>query len=75
MVIEGRGKKDKPVLTEDVEKQLHALYLGGATAKQATAAVASETGLSKKELYRAWLKLDKVWEREPDSRNKAERSK
>jgi len=64
LIIEGRGKKEKPVLTKDIEKQLHELYLGGATA-----------GLSKKELYKAWLKLDKVWERERDSCKNAERSK
>ena len=75
LVIEGRSKREKPVLSENVEKQLHTLYRGGATAKEATAAVASETGLSKKELYQAWLKLDKVWEKEPDSCNQAERSK
>jgi 16S rRNA (cytidine1402-2'-O)-methyltransferase len=75
LVIEGRGKKEKPTLSKEVEKQLHELYLGGATAREATAVVAGETGLSKKELYQAWLKLDKVWEREPDSCNNAERSK
>jgi 16S rRNA (cytidine1402-2'-O)-methyltransferase len=75
LVIEGRGKKEKPTLSKEVEKQLHELYLGGATAREATAVVAGETGLSKKVLYQAWLKLDKVWEREPDSCNNAERSK
>jgi len=75
LIIEGRGKKEKPVLTKDTEKQLHELYLGGATAKEAIAVVSGETGLSKKELYKAWLKLDKVWERERDSCKNAERSK
>jgi len=75
LIIEGRGKKEKPVLTKDIEKQLHELYLGGATAREAIAVVSGETGLSKKELYKAWLKLDKVWERERDSCKNAERSK
>jgi 16S rRNA (cytidine1402-2'-O)-methyltransferase len=75
LVIEGKSKEEKPVLTKEVEKRLHELYLGGATAKQATAMVAGETGLSKKGLYQAWLKLDKIWERELDSCKSAERSK
>ncbi len=75
LIIEGRDKKEKPVLTKDIEKQLHELYLGGATAKEAIAVVSGETGLSKKELYKAWLKLDKVWERERGSCKNAERSK
>jgi DNA-binding phage protein len=44
-------------LTEEIEKQLHQMHLSGVTAKEAIARVAGETGLSKKELYRAWLKL------------------
>jgi 16S rRNA (cytidine1402-2'-O)-methyltransferase len=63
LVIEGKGSGEKPQLTEAVEKQLHQLYLKGASAKEAVAAVAGETGLKRKELYQTWLKLDKVWER------------
>ena len=63
LVIEGRGARDKPQLTEAVEKKLHQIYLSGATAKEAIAIVAGETGLSKKELYQAWLRFDKVWDR------------
>jgi 16S rRNA (cytidine1402-2'-O)-methyltransferase len=63
LVIEGKGSGEKPKLTEAVEKQLHELYLKGASAKEAVAAVAGETGLKRKELYQTWLKLDKVWER------------
>jgi 16S rRNA (cytidine1402-2'-O)-methyltransferase len=68
LVIEGRGMKDKPQLTDAVERQLHQMYLTGATAREAIATVAGETGLKRKELYQTWLKLDKVWEREKDSR-------
>jgi DNA-binding phage protein len=39
------------------------MYLSGATAREAVAAVAGETGLKRKELYQTWLRLDKVWER------------
>jgi len=68
LVIEGKGAKDKPLLTDAVERQLHQMYLTGATAREAIATVAGETGLKRKELYQTWLKLDKVWEREKDSR-------
>ncbi len=74
LVIEGTGTKSKPQLTEDVERQLHKLYLSGATAKKAIATVSAETGLSRKELYQAWLSLDKVWDREKDSCKNRERS-
>jgi len=57
LVIEGKGKKEKPQLTEDIERQLYNMRLSGMTAKQAIAREAGETGLSKKELYRAWLKI------------------
>jgi 16S rRNA (cytidine1402-2'-O)-methyltransferase len=57
LVIEGKVGNDKPSLTEDIEKQLHCMRLSGGTARDAIAKVAGETGLSKKELYRAWLRL------------------
>ncbi|MFC1987748.1 16S rRNA (cytidine(1402)-2'-O)-methyltransferase [Chloroflexota bacterium] len=56
LVIEGKKEKDKPQLTEDVEKQLYQMRLSGVTAKEAIARVAGETGLSRKELYQAWLR-------------------
>ena len=74
LVIEGKREKNKPQLTEDVKKQLHYMYLSGATAKEAIAKVAGETGLSRKELYRAWLRLDKVWDIKKDSCQSLERS-
>ncbi len=67
LVIEGRGTKNKPELTETVERQLNQMYLTGATAREAIATVAGETGLPRKELYQAWLRLDKVCDREKDS--------
>ncbi len=57
LVIEGKGEKEKPELTQDIEQKLQRMHLSGVTAKEAIAKVAGETGLSKKELYRAWLKL------------------
>ncbi len=67
LVIEGNRTADKPEITEAVEKQLRRMYLSGTRAKEAVAAVAGETGISRKELYQTWLRLDKVWEREKDS--------
>jgi len=57
LVIEGRREKDRPLMTEDIERQLHHMRRSGVKAKEAIARVAGETGLSKKELYRAWLRL------------------
>ncbi len=57
LIIEGKRERNKPQLTEDVERQLHQMHLSGVTAKEAIARVAGETGLSKKELYQAWLRL------------------
>ena len=55
IVIEGRGEEDSPRLTEDIDRQLRRMYQSGLKAKQAIAQVAGETGLSRKELYQAWL--------------------
>jgi 16S rRNA (cytidine1402-2'-O)-methyltransferase len=75
LVIEGRGNKEKPELTDDIEQQLHQLYLNGSTAREAIAIIANETGLSRKILYQTWLRLDKVWEREKKSYEKSGRSR
>ena len=74
LVIEGKGEKDKPQLTADVERQLHHMCLSGATAKEAIAQLAGETGLSRRELYRAWLRSDKPYQIEKDSYHVFERS-
>jgi len=59
LVIEGIRDVDKPVLNKDIEKQLGDMYQRRIKAREAIASVAAETGLSRRELYRAWLKLDK----------------
>ena len=56
LVIEGK-KEDTPLMTEDIEKQLISMRQSGATAKESIARIAGETGLPRRELYRAWLKL------------------
>jgi len=74
LVIEGKREKDKPQLTEDIEKQLHYMYQSGVTAKEAIAKISGETGLTRKELYRAWLRLDKVLDIKKNSCQSLERS-
>ncbi len=56
LVIAGQGLREKPRLTDDIARQLRQRYLAGATAREAVAALAGETGLKKKDLYRTWLK-------------------
>ncbi|MDD4984915.1 MAG: 16S rRNA (cytidine(1402)-2'-O)-methyltransferase [Dehalococcoidales bacterium] len=57
LVIAGRDEEDKPQLTAEIEKQLSSMRQSGIRAREAITRTASETGLSRKELYRAWLKL------------------
>ena len=57
LVIDGKVEKDKPRLTKDIERQLHQMRLSGLSAKETIAKVARETGLSRRELYQAWLRL------------------
>jgi len=59
LVIEGIRDADKPILNKDIEKLLGDMYQRRIKAREAIASVAAETGLSRRELYRAWLKLDK----------------
>jgi len=57
LIIEGKKGRDKPQLTEDIEGRLRNLHLSGVTAREAVSKLAGETGLSKRELYRAWVRL------------------
>lgn len=56
LVIAGEQERGKPELTEEVERQLQERRQSGAAAKEAVTQIAKATGLSKKELYRAWIK-------------------
>ena len=56
LVIEGKREPEKPQLTEAIKKQLGEMRRSGVGAKEAVAKLAAETGLSRKELYQAWLK-------------------
>ncbi len=56
LVIEGQREARKPQLTPDIERWLCQMRLSGVAAKEAIITVSRQTGLSKKELYRAWLR-------------------
>jgi 16S rRNA (cytidine1402-2'-O)-methyltransferase len=60
LVIEGKTTQEKPQMTESTEKQLRQMYLAGAKARGAVAAVAAGTGLPRKEVYKTWLKMDRA---------------
>jgi 16S rRNA (cytidine1402-2'-O)-methyltransferase len=55
LVIDGNKAESPKELTADISKKLHDLRLSGMPAKEAIAGLVAETGLSKRELYRAWL--------------------
>lgn len=56
LIIEGKPKGER-ALTAPLEEELRCLYEQGFSAKEAVSQVAKATGVPKKELYRAWLKL------------------
>ncbi|MDP2931755.1 MAG: 16S rRNA (cytidine(1402)-2'-O)-methyltransferase [Chloroflexota bacterium] len=57
LAIEGKREEGRPRLTEDIEQELGRLRRAGTTAREAIATVAEASGLSRKDLYRAWLRL------------------
>ena len=59
IVIEGKRNEGKPQLTEEIERELHYMRGTGMTAKETMARMTEKTGISKRELYRAWLRMGK----------------
>jgi 16S rRNA (cytidine1402-2'-O)-methyltransferase len=57
LVIEGKPQTVKPELTPDVEASLRRARRSGSKAKETVAKVAEETGLSRKDLYQAWINM------------------
>ncbi|MCX5992123.1 MAG: 16S rRNA (cytidine(1402)-2'-O)-methyltransferase [Chloroflexi bacterium] len=57
LVIEGEKEAEKPVLTSDIEQELCQLQNQGITAREAVKRLSLTTGLTRRELYQAWLKL------------------
>jgi 16S rRNA (cytidine1402-2'-O)-methyltransferase len=58
LIIEGRAE-NKPELSDKIERELLKLYRQGAGAREAVARLSESTGISKKKLYKAWLKATK----------------
>jgi 16S rRNA (cytidine1402-2'-O)-methyltransferase len=58
LVIEGKVGQE-PEISQQVEEELHKLYQQGAGAREAVARLSESSGLSKKKLYQAWLKVNK----------------
>jgi len=56
LIVAGQ-KPQQAELTPDVEEQLRQLKAKGKSARDAIAQVASNTGLTRKQLYRVWLKV------------------
>ena len=57
LVIEGKKGIEKPSLTPEVEEEMRRLRRQGFSTKEAVARLSLTTGIPKKELYQAWLKL------------------
>lgn len=58
LVIEGQKKSSEPPhMTEQIEERLRQMRDRGMTAREVIPVVSKETGLARRELYRAWLKL------------------
>ena len=57
LVIEGKAEKEKTTLTPEITEELRQMHYQGIGAKEAVAQLSLATGLSKKELYQAWLRL------------------
>ena len=55
LVIDGNKVETPKEPTAEISQKLHDLRKSGWPAKEAIAGMAAETGLSKRELYRAWL--------------------
>jgi 16S rRNA (cytidine1402-2'-O)-methyltransferase len=57
LIIEGSPASSPEPETGEVLARLEKMKLSGVSAKESVAQVASETGISRRELYREWLKL------------------
>ena len=53
------GERGGIEISEQVEMELHKLYRQGAGAREATTRLSETSGVSRKKLYQAWLKLAK----------------
>jgi 16S rRNA (cytidine1402-2'-O)-methyltransferase len=58
LIIEGK-QRENPEVDESIEAKLYKLHREGATAKEAVAKLSAMSGIPKKKLYQAWLRLNK----------------
>ena len=58
LVVDGRTAKVEAVLTVDIEAELERLRASGMKAKESVARMSEKTGLSRKELYKSWLRIN-----------------
>jgi len=56
LVVAGKKEAGKETVTEDIEKQIRRLKQSGISAKTAIGQLMAGTRLTRKELYRAWLR-------------------
>ncbi len=57
LVVAGKGEPAAPGIDADVEKRLRQLRNSGMAAKTAIGQISLETGLAKRALYQAWIKV------------------
>ncbi len=57
LVIAGNPEPEKTKMNADIQKRLYRMQKSGIGAKEAVSQVSTETGISKKELYQAWINL------------------
>jgi 16S rRNA (cytidine1402-2'-O)-methyltransferase len=74
LVIEGKREEKPQKSNKIIEERLRDMYQSGVKAKEAIARVAGETGLSRRELYRTWLKMNKVADENQNPCHSLERS-
>ncbi len=58
LILEGAKGEPPAPPARDVERKMRTMRLKGMTAREAVAEMSRETGLSKRDLYRVWLKLE-----------------
>ena len=60
LVVEGKREEEHQISNKVIEQWLCDMYQSGAKTKEAITRVAGETGIPRRELYRTFLKINKV---------------
>ena len=74
LVIEGKKEEEHQISNKDIEQRLCDMYQSGVKTKEAIVRVAGETGISRRELYRTFLKINKVSDENRNPCHSLERS-